>query len=207
MQKKKLVKQDSNTAKRVDIMRIDAVQTIKDRLTMFDVAERYGFDVHKKHFIYCPFHNEKTPSMKLYDGKKGCYCFGCGYSADVIGFVGKYFNLDFKQTLQKLNDDFGLGLPVGQKLSRNQQLSIAKENHKRKQANKEREKAYNEILTAFLNAHSEVLRLERQVAKYRPKSITEEIHPLFIDYLKNIEQAKHNMEIAEMELMKWKMQN
>lgn len=145
--------------------------------------------------------------MRLYDGKKGCYCFGCGYSADVIGFVQKYFNLDFKQTIQKLNDDFGLCLPIGQKLSRNQQLSIAKENHKRKQAKKEQEKAYNEVLTAFLNAHSEVIRLERQATQYQPKSETEDLHLLFIDYLKNIDKAKENLEAAEMELMKWKMQN
>ena len=75
---------------------MDFATEIKERVTMFDVAERYGFDVHKKHFIHCPYHSEKTPSMKLYDGKKGCYCFGCGYSADIIGFVQKYFNLDFK---------------------------------------------------------------------------------------------------------------
>jgi DNA primase len=56
---------------------MDFATEIKERVTMFDVADRYGFDVHKKHFIHCPFHNEKTPSMKLYDGKKGCYCFGC----------------------------------------------------------------------------------------------------------------------------------
>jgi DNA primase len=186
---------------------MDFATEIKERVTMFDVAERYGFDVHKKHFIHCPFHSEKTPSMKLYDGKKGCYCFGCGYSADVIGFVGKYFNLDFKQTIQKLNDDFGLGLPIGQPLSKNQQLSIAKENHKRKQEKEQREKAYDKVLTAFLNAHGEVIRLERQASQYRPMSETEDLHPLFVDYLQNIDKAKENLEIAETELMKWKMQN
>ena len=180
---------------------------IKDRVTMVDVAERYGFDVHKKHFIHCPFHNEKTPSMKLYDGKKGCYCFGCGYSADVIGFVQKYFNLDFKQTIQKLNDDFGLGLPIGQPFTKTQQLSIAKENHKRKQEKEQQQKAYNEVLMAFVNAHDELITLYRQGIKYKPKSETEDLHPLFVDYLQNIDKAKENLETAETELMKWKMQN
>lgn len=186
---------------------MDFATEIKEKVTMFDVAERYGFNVHKKHFIHCPFHSEKTPSMKLYDGKKGCYCFGCGYSADVIAFVGKYFNLNFKQTLQKLNDDFGLNLPIGQPLTKTQQLSIAKENHKRKQEKEQREKTYIEILTAFVNAHDELIKLYRQGIEYKPKNNTDELHPLFVDYLQNIEQAKHNMEIAEMELMKWKAQN
>lgn len=180
---------------------------IKERVTMFDVADRYGFDVYKKHFIPCPFHNEKTPSMKLYDGKKGCYCFGCGYSGDVLGFVQKYFNLDFKQTLQKLNDDFGLNLPIGERLSQKQQLSIAKEKHKREQAKKQKEKAYEEVLNAFLNAHSWVIRLERQAAEHRPKYFTDELHPLFVDYLQNIDKAKHDLECAETELIKWKAQN
>lgn len=186
---------------------MDFATEIKQRVTMFDVAERYGFDVHKKHFINCPFHNEKTPSMKLYEGTKGCYCFGCGFSADVISFTQKYFNLDFKDTLAKLNDDFGLCLPIGQKLSRNQQLNIAKENHKRKQAKEQRENDYKRVLQAFLTAHSEFIRLQRQSAIYAPKTETEDLHPLFVDYLQNIEKAKYNLEIAETELMKWKTQN
>lgn len=186
---------------------MDYAQEIKRRVTMFDVADRYGFDVHKKHFMHCPFHNEKTPSMKLYDGEKGCYCFGCGFSADVIGFVRKYFNLDFKQTIQKLNDDFGLNLPIGQQLSQRQQMNIAKENHKRKQEKEKKQKEYQEILSRFLTAHAELLRLERQKKEYSPKFFTDELHPLFIDYLQNIEEARHDFECAESELIKWKSQN
>lgn len=185
---------------------MDFAAEIKERVTMFDVAERYGFEAHKKHFIHCPFHNEKTPSMKLYEGSKGCYCFGCGYSADVIGFVQKYFNLDFKQTIQKINDDFGLGLPIGQPLSKNQQLSIAKENHKRKQAIEEQKKAYNDTLKAFLDAHSEFIRLSKQGVKYAPQSEIQALHPLFVEYLYKIENAKYNLEIAETELIRCKIQ-
>lgn len=186
---------------------MDFTTEIKQQVTMFDVADRYGFDVHKKHFIICPFHNEKTPSMKLYDGEKGCYCFGCGYSADVIGFVRRYFNLDFKQTLQKLNDDFSLNLPIGKQLSQKQQMNIAKENHRRKQEKEKKQNEYQEILSRFLTAHTELLRLERQRDKHAPKFFSDELHPLFIDYLQNIEEARQNFEYAESELIKWKAQN
>ena len=43
--------QDLNTVKRVDDMRIDAVQIIKDRLTMYEVLERYGYEPNKKGFM------------------------------------------------------------------------------------------------------------------------------------------------------------
>ena len=48
-------------------MRIDAVQTIKDRLTMCEVLLHYGYEPNRAKFICCPFHNEKTPSMKIYE--------------------------------------------------------------------------------------------------------------------------------------------
>ena len=55
-------------------------QEVKERLTMKDVVELYGFTVNRSGFCSCPFHNEKTPSMKIYD--KGVKCFGCGEGGD-----------------------------------------------------------------------------------------------------------------------------
>lgn len=75
------------------------------------VAERYGFQPNRAGFICCPFHGEKTPSMKLYDGDKdGFHCFGCGVGGTVIDFVMKLFDLPFQAACKRLNDDFGLGL-------------------------------------------------------------------------------------------------
>lgn len=179
-------------------------QQIKDRIKFPELLQFYGFDI-KRGRMKCPFHNGKDYNCGI--KQDYIHCFVCGESDDVIGFVQKYFNLDFKQTLQKLNDDFGLNLPIGERLSQKQQLTIAKEKHKREQAKKQKEKAYEKILSDFLNAHSEVIRLERQASQYSPKYFTDEPHPLFIDYLQNIDKAKHNLECAEMELIKWKTQN
>ena len=179
-------------------------QQIKDKVKMPNLLGFYGFDI-KRGRIKCPLHNGEDYNCGIKEDY--IHCFVCNETADVISFVQKYFNLDFKETLQKLNDDFGLNLPIGERLSQKQQLTIAKEKHKREQAKKQKEKAYEEILSAFLNAHSEVIRLERQASQYRPKYFTDEPHPLFIDYLQNIDKAKHNLECAEMELIKWKTQN
>jgi hypothetical protein len=43
---------------------------------------------------FCPFHNERTPSMKFFYNRHfsgwGYKCFGCGKSGDVFTFLMKY---------------------------------------------------------------------------------------------------------------------
>ena len=177
---------------------------IKRQVSMLDVSERYGLQANNNGFASCPFHNEKTPSMKLYSGDKGFYCFGCGASGDVIKFIQMYFNIPFKDALKKINDDFGLNLPIGRKMSERQRLAISKESFKRKQEREAQKTAYFRLLKNFLDAHSEIIRFEQPKAKYKPKTQDEELHPLFLESLKKQEQAYFNLECAEMELMKWK---
>ena len=42
------------------------VEEIKQQNTMRDVVTRYGIEVNRSGFCKCPFHNEKTASMKIY---------------------------------------------------------------------------------------------------------------------------------------------
>lgn len=75
---------------------------------MPSVIERYGFELNRSGFISCPFHSEKTASMKIYD--KSFYCFGCGKGGDIIKFVSLLFNISAPQAIIKLSNDFFLGL-------------------------------------------------------------------------------------------------
>ena len=60
---------------------------IKSRLTAKEVFTFYGISINSRGFCRCPFHYEKTASMKVYDGQGGYYCYGCNESGDVISFV------------------------------------------------------------------------------------------------------------------------
>jgi len=71
------------------------------------VAEYYGVDFDRAGKALCPFHSEKTPSFGVYKRHFG-HCFGCGWSGDAISLVGDMFNLDFLQSVEKLNKDFDL---------------------------------------------------------------------------------------------------
>ena len=48
---------------------------IKSRLAMPEVARFYGLEMNRAGMACCPFHDDKTPSLKVYDDH--FYCFGC----------------------------------------------------------------------------------------------------------------------------------
>ena len=80
--------------------------TVKAAVTPRMAAERYGLPVRQGNMICCPFHDDRTPSMKL--NEDYFYCFGCGASGDVIDLVARLFNLSSYEAAQKLALDFGL---------------------------------------------------------------------------------------------------
>lgn len=52
--------------------------------------------------ISCPFHNEKTPSFKVYEESNRFVCFGCNAHGSPIDFVMKYSNCSFKEAVSIL---------------------------------------------------------------------------------------------------------
>lgn len=77
-----------------------------------EVAELNGLHPSRSGFVCCPFHREKTPSLKFYpDG--GWKCFGCGKGGNgSIDFVAALYGLTPLEAVRRLNDDFRLNLPI-----------------------------------------------------------------------------------------------
>ena len=59
----------------------------------------------------CPFHGEKTPSFTVYPENNSFYCFGCGAGGDVITFVKRIENLDYRDAVKFLADRAGMKMP------------------------------------------------------------------------------------------------
>lgn len=78
---------------------------VKENVTARQVAMQYGIKINRSGLACCPFHKDKTPSMKI---DKRYYCFGCGDTGDAIDFVAKYFGLAPKEAAMKIASDFGL---------------------------------------------------------------------------------------------------
>lgn len=56
----------------------------------------------------CPFHKEKTPSFTVNDQKGFYHCFGCGAHGDIIEFTMKNEQIDYKNSIIKLINEFSI---------------------------------------------------------------------------------------------------
>lgn len=88
----------------------DVFARIVERVPMAEAAVRYGLHPDRRGLCRCPFHNETTPSFKVYPGTGGFYCFGCGAGGDVVNFAEKLLNLSPTEAARRLDADFSLGL-------------------------------------------------------------------------------------------------
>lgn len=57
----------------------------------------------------CPFHSERSPSFTVFDDH--FHCFGCSAGGDVITFVMRMENLEYRDAVQSLADRCGLSVP------------------------------------------------------------------------------------------------
>ena len=95
---------------------------LRQRLSLVDVISR-RVPLTKKGQNYwgcCPFHNEKTPSFSVSEEKGFYHCFGCGEHGDIISFVMKNENVDFKTAITELAEMAGLKLPEIKQKSKQQ---------------------------------------------------------------------------------------
>lgn len=91
---------------------INIVDEIKSRCNIVDVIGRV-VSLKKAGSNYkgvCPFHNEKTPSFVVSETKQIFTCFGCGATGDVIAFVKRYYNLEFRGAVEMLAKEYGISL-------------------------------------------------------------------------------------------------
>lgn len=171
---------------------ISYTDQIKAAVTMPEVCAAYGIDVDRKGFCRCVFHAEKTGSMKIY--KDGFKCFGCGEAGDQIDFVKKYFNLSFPDAQKKLNDDFRLGLPIGERLTPDKQREAEKAAQERQRKALE-EKQERKRLEAEYNSA-----LDWWVYLDKVKRDNEAFSAEYAFAVKKLETAEHRLSCAEMAL-------
>jgi DNA primase len=105
-------------------------EQVKSALNMPTVARSYGLNINRSGMAICPFHDEKTPSAKIYPDS--FHCFGCGEYGDVIGFTEKMFGLSPIDAVKKLNDDFGLNIEIGHAPTRSEKSEFQKRADERK---------------------------------------------------------------------------
>lgn len=95
------------SAARVQLPRRDPVPNPPMR----EVAARCGIAVDAHGRCLCPFHDDHTPSMQLYNGTRGWYCWVCGEGGDAVDFIRKLYGLSFPDAVARLRSEFDLQQP------------------------------------------------------------------------------------------------
>jgi len=65
------------------------INEIKKRLPITKVLAYYNIKLDKNNHIRCPFHDDDTPSCKIYPETNTFHCFGCGATGDQVEFCVK----------------------------------------------------------------------------------------------------------------------
>lgn len=81
---------------------------IVDIISQYVILKRSG----RNFFGVCPFHKEKTPSFSVSPDKQIFHCFGCGAGGNVIHFISKIENVNFRESLEMLAERAGITLPT-----------------------------------------------------------------------------------------------
>ena len=110
---------------------MNVFEVVKENVTARQAAEAYGLKVGRTGMACCPFHSDKSPSMKL---DERYYCFGCGATGDAVDLTAKLFGIGLREAAVKLAEDFGLNYDSRQSpvsalvfVSRHRNRSIKKE--------------------------------------------------------------------------------
>lgn len=116
------------------------------QIPMREVVENYGLQPSRGGFIRCPFHQEKSGSMKIY--ARNAHCFGCGWSGDQIDFIRCMDNLSFKEAFLFLGGSYE---NAGSEEAR-RKIRLAEEERRKKAEERARLEAKKERNNRYITA-------------------------------------------------------
>lgn len=146
-------------------------QTVKAAVTARQAAEMYGLKVGRNSLVCCPFHHDKTPSMKVDDRY---YCFGCGVTGDAVDLTAQLLGLSPKDAALRLAADFGIEVDEKAK------PEAFHPYRPRADPQKELQKWFDHAWEVLLEYRSLLRDWEK---RYAPQSMDEEWHSLFCEAL------------------------
>ena len=146
-------------------------QKLKEKVSVRDYAESIGYEISGNGMIRCPFHNDRTPSMKI--DESHYHCFGCGAHGDVIDFVAGLNGISNGAAVKRLMDELELD---SDEYTRDEKTSPVMK---------------KESLRDWLNnTAAYYIALEKEMKKcideLRPKESDEQLHPLYAYAVRNI---------------------
>jgi hypothetical protein len=156
----------------------------------------YGIPINGHNKALCPFHADQKPSMHIYPGNRGFYCYVCNKGGSVIDFVMGLFNLDFHDAIRKINSDFGLHLPIDSPLTDAQQQEADRQAYIRKREQERRRNELKTLCTAYSAAYDKYAALDIIMRDEAPKGPYDDISPHYEFACKHIDAAWEEVQDA-----------
>ena len=172
---------------RKKVMLLGIYSQIKEQVSTREVAEYYGYKVSRKGTMRCPFHEDKTPSMKV---DKNFVCFGCQEKGDMIRFASKLFGLPPYDAAGKLIEDMGLTVTAE---NRPEVQPGIRQKAKRERTEKQQ---FEQAVKRIYNVFCDYLHLLNHWAEeYAPRSPTEDFHPLFVEAMHKMDYVGYLLDL------------
>ena len=159
-------------------------EAVKQNTSARQVAEFYGEKVNKNGMCQCPFHNDKTPSMKIDDR---FYCFGCHETGDAIDSVSKLFGIGLRDAAIKICEDLSLEYDKTTQKTKPVSRPIRPQKSEA-QIFAEAQKYIFKVLSDFHGM------LKKWKKEYEPRSPDEEFHPHFVEALQEIDNVEYHLD-------------
>ena len=150
----------------------EIAELIKNQISTRDLCEHVGLKLDRSGSALCPFHGDKkTPSLKVYAAPaRGWYCFGCGQGGDVIKFAMLWYGISFWQAVVRLDNDFGLRLPINSKPTREDMRKSREVAQKRALKLKLDREEGERLESRYWACFDRYLECMRMADRYRPKN-------------------------------------
>lgn len=154
------------------MLKKELAEIIKSSVSTRDLCENVGLKLDRGGSALCPFHgDQKTPSLKVYaDPARGWHCFGCGQGGDVIKFAMLWYGIGFWQAIVRLDNDFGLYLPINSKPTREDMRKSSEISQKMALKRKLDREEGDRIESHYWACFDRLLACSRIVDRYRPKN-------------------------------------
>ena len=167
---------------------MNVFEAVKQSVTTRQAASFYGIRVGRNGMVCCPFHNDRTPSMKV-DSR--FYCFGCGASGDVIDFAALLHGLGKREAAVRLAEDFGVSY------EKSGNAPPDRKRHNRSQPRqKSAEQRFQETERYCFRVLCDYLRLlEHWKTAHAPQPQDAIWHPLFVEALQRISYTEYLLDI------------
>ena len=169
---------------------MDLFTQIKMAVSVKEAVEYYGLEVNRGNMVCCPFHNDRTPSMKL--NEDYFYCFGCGTHGDLIDLVARLFSLSSYDAAKKLAYDFGINPDKPPATA-----ALRKPKYLLEKAFQREELHCQRVLCDYLHL------LENWKVQHAPKSPEDTIDDRFVEACQMLDYIEHLADIltfAELEV-------